>query len=316
MKLLVTGSTGFVGGALIDKLSTNSKFNTVAAYRKNLSKKLENIAYVQVGGLSSDTNWEEALKGVITVIHTAARAHIMNEKFIDPLFEYRKVNVDGTLNFARQAASSGVRRFIFISSIKVNGEQTKADSPFIADDIPLPSDAYAISKYEAEIGLNRLARETGMEVVIIRPPLVYGPGVKGNFASMLGVLEKGRPLPLGAIYNKRSLVGLDNLLDLIVTCIDHSGAVNQTFLAGDGEDLSTTELLQRLGIVLGKPALLIPLPASLLMFIAALVGKKAVAQRLCGSLQVDILKAKNKLGWEPSISVDEGLRRMVSGFKT
>jgi len=315
VKLLVTGSTGFVGGALLRKLSTDSKFNTTAAFRKKISERFESITYIQVGDLGSDSNWKESLKGVVTVIHTAARVHVMNEKFSDPLFEYRKVNVDGTLSLARQAASSGVRRFIFISSIKVNGEQTEAGHPFTADNIPEPSDPYAISKYEAEIGLNRLANETGMEIVIIRPPLVYGPGVKGNFQSMIKMIEKRVPLPLGAIYNKRSLVGLDNLLDLIVTCIDHPAAANQVFLAGDGEDLSTTELLRWLGMALGKPARLIPLPESLLTFLASCMGKKSVIQRLCGSLQVDISKEWEVLGWVPPITVAEGIRRAVENFK-
>jgi len=233
----------------------------------------------------------------------------MNDKDSDPLMEYRRVNVDGTINLARQAAEAGVRRFIFISSIKVNGEQTSFGRPFTAEDIPVPVDAYGISKYEAERGLLKISADTGLEVVIIRPPLVYGPGVKGNFSSMMRVVKKGFPLPLGAIKNKRSLVALDNLVDLIITCINHPAAANQVFLAGDGEDLSTTELLRGVAKAAGVSSRLIPVPASVLMFMASLVGKKEMAQRLLGSLQVDISKACDLLGWTPLLSVEEGLRR-------
>jgi len=233
----------------------------------------------------------------------------MKDEVSDPLAEYRRVNVDGTLNLARQAATAGVKRFIFISSIKVNGEQTPLGQPFTAEDTPAPEDAYGISKWEAEQGLLQLATETGMGVVIIRPPLVYGPGVKGNFANMIKLVAKGLPLPLGAIHNLRSLVSVDNLVDLIITCIDHPAATNQVFLAGDGQDLSTTELLRGVARAMGESSRLIPVPSSLLMLGATLSGKKAMAQRLLGSLQVDISKARHLLGWEPLISVEEGLRR-------
>jgi nucleoside-diphosphate-sugar epimerase len=236
----------------------------------------------------------------------------MKDEVADPLAEYRRVNVDGTLNLARQAAAAGVKRFIFISSINVNGEQTSPFKPFTADDLVSPNDVTGISKWEAEQGLQQLAAETGMELVIIRPPLVYGPGVKGNFASMIKLVAKGLPLPLGAIHNQRSLVAVDNLVDLIITCIDHPAAANQVFLAGDGQDMSTTELLRGVARAMGKPSRLIPVPASLLMLGATVLGKKAMAQRLLGSLQVDISKARNLLGWEPPVSVDEGLKRCFS----
>jgi nucleoside-diphosphate-sugar epimerase len=265
--------------------------------------------FIAVGEVNGNTDWAEALQGQHVVVHTAARAHIMDDGAIDPLTEFRSVNVAGTLNFARQAARAGVQRFLFISSIKVNGEQTPLGGCFTADDAPAPEDSYGISKWEAEQGLQALAAETGMEVVIIRPPLVYGPGVKGNFASMIKLVEKGLPLPLGAIHNKRSLVALDNLVDLIITCIDHPAAANQVFLAGDGEDLSTTELLRGVARAMGKPSRLIPVPAGLLMAGATMLGKKAMAQRLLGSLQADISKARNLLGWAPPLSVEEGLKR-------
>jgi len=244
------------------------------------------------------------------VIHAAARAHIMKEDLADPVVEYRQVNVDGTVNLARQAAEAGVRRFIFISSIGVNGNINI--KPFTEDDTPKPADPYAQSKLEAEQGLWEIQHETGMELVVIRPPLVYGPNAPGNFGSLTRWIDKGVPLPLGAIQNQRSLVALDNLVDLITTCIDHPAAANQVFLAGDGQDLSTTELLRSVARAAGKPSRLIPIPSSLLMLAATLLGKKAVAQRLLGSLQVDISKARDLLEWEPPISVEEGLRRCFS----
>jgi len=264
---------------------------------------------LEVQSLDANTDWTDSVTDQQVVIHTAARAHIMKDEAADPLTEYRRINVDGTLNLARQAAEAGVRRFIFISSIKVNGEQTSFDKPFTAEDLPAPEDAYGISKYEAEQELMQIAADTGLEVVIIRAPLVYGPGVKGNFSSMMQVVKKGFPLPLGAINNLRSLVALDNLVDLIITCINHPAAANQVFLAGDGEDLSTTELLRGVAKAAGVPSRLIPVPASVLMFMASLVGKKEMAQRLIGSLQVDISKARDLLGWTPPLSVQEGLSR-------
>lgn len=233
----------------------------------------------------------------------------MKDELADPLSEYRRVNVEGTLNLARQAAAAGIRRFIYISSIKVNGESTPLGKPFVSSTAPAPEDPYGLSKLEAERGLIELVARTGMEVVVIRPPLIYGPGVKGNFASMIKLVEKGLPLPLGAIHNKRSLVGIDNLVDLIIRCIDHPAAANQVFLAGDGEDISTTELLRGVGRAMGKPARLIPVPAGLLQFGATLLGRKAMAQRLLGSLQVDISKTRDLLDWKPPYTVEEGLRR-------
>ena len=233
----------------------------------------------------------------------------MNDLSAGTLAEFRKVNVEGTLNLARQAAEAGVKRFVFISSIKVNGEGTEFGKPYTADDAPAPVDPYGISKLEAEQGLLGLASETGMEITIIRPVLVYGPGVKGNFASMINLVEKGIPLPLGAIHNQRSLVGIDNLVDLIIRCIDHPAAANQVFLAADGEDLSTTELLRIVAKAIERPSRLIPVPAPVLQFGATLLGRKAMAQRLLGSLQVDILKTRELLDWTPPVSVDEGLKR-------
>ncbi|HMY00617.1 MAG TPA: SDR family oxidoreductase, partial [Agitococcus sp.] len=269
---------------------------------------------VSIGDIDSHTNWEVALNQVTTVVHIAARVHVMNDKSTDPLAEFRKVNVDGTLNLARQAASAGVRRFVFISSIKVNGEKTTINHPFCADDTPDPQDAYGISKLEAEQGLRLLSEKTGMEIVIIRPPLVYGSGVKANFLSMMRWLSKGVPLPLGGIKNKRSLVSLDNLVDLTLLCCHHPAAANQIFLVSDGEDLSTSDLLRRMGQALYSPARLIPVPAIFLRFAATLLGKGDVAQRLCESLQVDITKTQQLLNWNPPVSVDEGLFKTAQSF--
>jgi nucleoside-diphosphate-sugar epimerase len=280
---------------------------------------------VTVGDLSAQTDWSSALVGVDAVVHTAARVHVMQDAATDPLAEYRRVNVQGTLHLARQAAAAGVKRFVFLSSVKVNGEATSAPlprgareqerGPFSADDVPAPQDPYGISKMEAEQGLREIAAQTGMAVVIIRPPLVYGPGVKANFAAMMRWLARGVPLPLGAVtHNRRSLVALDNLVDLIVTCITHPAAANQTFLVSDGEDLSTTDLLRRMGQALGQPARLLPVPPALLKLGAALLGKPELAQRLCGSLQVDIAKTRALLGWAPPISVNMGLKKAAEEY--
>nr|WP_024307845.1 SDR family oxidoreductase [Pseudomonas sp. P818] len=305
MRVLLTGATGFVGGALLRYLSTAGAY-VVAAMRSSGTRRFSEHVF-EVGDISADTQWASALEGTTVVVHTAARAHISQEVSSDPLTEYRGVNVEGTLNLARQAAIAGVKRFVFISSIGVNGNINVR--PFTALDVPHPVEPYAQSKWEAEQGLWRIQQETGMELVIIRPPLVYGPEAPGNFGSLVRWIGKGIPLPLGAIHNRRSLVGIDNLVDLIVRCIDHPAAANQVFLAGDGRDLSTTELLRLVGDAMGRPARLIPVPAGVLKLSAALLGRKAMAQRLLGSLQVDISQTCETLDWQPPFTVEEGLRR-------
>lgn len=307
MNILLTGATGFLGTRLAGEIARKGGHGLTCAVRRAGSARYG--TELVVNGLDAGTDWSDAVRNQNVVVHAAARAHVMKEGMADPLSEYRRVNVGGTIKLARQAAEAGVRRFVFISSIKVNGESTVAGNPFTAQDIPAPSDPYGISKMEAENGLSQIARDTGMELVVIRPPLVYGPGVKGNFASMIKMVEKGLPLPLGAVYNQRSLVSLDNLVDFIVTCIDHPAAANEVFLVGDGRDLSTTELLREVGKAMGVPARLIPVPAGVLMFTARVFGKKEVADRVLGSLQVDISKARRLLNWEPALSVEEGLRR-------
>jgi UDP-glucose 4-epimerase len=270
---------------------------------------------VAVGPVHESTDWRAALVNCGAVVHLAARVHVMQDQAADSLAEFRRVNVQGTVRLAHLAAAAGVKRFVFVSSIKVNGEATRLLFPFRADDDPVPTDAYGISKMEAEQGLSEIGAKTGMEVVIIRSPLVYGPGVKANFGSMMRWLKRGIPLPLGAIRNQRSLVSLGNLIDLIMTCLTHPAAANQIFMVSDGEDVTTTELLRRMGIAMGHPARLVPIPENLLKVMASLVGKNNVAQRLCGSLQVDISKTRELLGWTPPLTLDEGLSQAALGFE-
>lgn len=311
-KILVTGATGFIGKAVVNRLLAEDELRMVAvAVRSDIRPWLERFVTYVPGDLEPDYDWSDALKGILSVVHCAARVHLMHDQSANPLEEYRRVNVQGTLNFARQSAAAGVRRFVFVSSIKVNGELTQPGVPFTADDVPAPLDAYGVSKMEAEEGLREIACQTDMAVVIIRPPLVYGPGVKANFAAMMRWLKSGIPLPLGDIHNRRSLVALDNLVDLIITCLLHSAAANQTFLVSDGEDVSTTELLRLIGQVVGRPARLIPVPANWLKIMAVIVGKQHVAQRICSSLQVDVTKTCHLLEWTPPLSLDEGLKKAV-----
>lgn len=313
MTILVTGASGFVGKALC-RNAVAAGLRVRGAVRTP-GTPCEGVEAITVPSLDAQTAWTQALVNCHAVVHAAARVHIMADHSSDPLSEFRRVNVEGTLHLARQAAAAGVRRFVFVSSVKVNGEGTSGRRPFTASDAPAPQDPYGVSKMEAEQGLCQIALDTGMEVVIVRPPLVYGPGVKANFASLMRTLKRGLPLPLGSVTeNRRSLVALDNLVDLLITCIDHPAAVNQTFLVSDGEDLSTTALLRRMGQAMNKPARLLPVPPALLRLGATLIGKGDVAQRLLGSLQVDITHTRETLRWAPPIGVDEGLRRAAEGM--
>jgi nucleoside-diphosphate-sugar epimerase len=285
-----------------------------AAVRRDPAVRHDGAQYVPAPSLSADADWRSALAGVTAVVHAAARVHVMRDESPEPLAEFRRANVEGTLALARQAAAAGATRFVFVSSIKVNGESTPPDKPFSAADAPRPQDPYGISKWEAEQELGELARKTSLELVIVRPPLVYGAGVKANFFALLKWLHREVPLPFGAIHNRRSLVALDNLVDLLAVCAEHPAARGRTLLVSDGEDLSTTELLRRLAAALGVRARLVPVPEQVLIAAARVVGAGSIAQRLCGSLCVDSAPTRQLLGWTPPVSVDEGLRTAAEAF--
>jgi len=312
MKILLTGSSGFLGKRLTTALA-NASFMLIECGRN--SAKLNNPNYLHVENIDSNSKFNLQYQAINTIIHSAARVHVMNDASANPLEAFREVNTHGTLNLAQQAAEAGVKRFIFISSIKVNGESTELGKPFKPDDSFIPTDPYGLSKYEAEVGLHKIADETGMEVVIIRPPLVYGPGVKGNFASMMKWVNKGLPLPLGGIKgNKRSLVSVDNLVNLIITCIEHPKAANQTFLVSDNDDISTTGLLQKMALALDVPSRLLPVPAAWFIFVSHLFAKPAMSQRLCGSLQVDISKTTELLAWTPPYTSAQSMKKTADAY--
>jgi len=310
-RVLITGSNGFVGHFLSSYLRENA-YDIIYTYR-HLPDEVggEDNRHFSVGNIDSRTQWQSALNDVDMVVHLAARVHVMQETEADPLSAFRTVNTHGTMNIARQAVQAGVKRFVYLSTIKVNGEQTGKTS-FYADDEPNPRNPYALSKFEAEQQLLALGQETGLEVVIIRPPLVYGPGVKGNFRRLIQLVKKSIPLPLAGINNARSLVNIQNLCAFIESCLSHPGAVGEIFLVSDGQDLSTSELFEQIAVAWGKKSRLFYLPQSWIRVIMQLLGRHSEYQRLFGSLQVDISKNEQLLGWIPEVSVAEGCRQSLS----
>ena len=314
-KLLLTGATGFVGSGVLRRLGSDGRHDVVAALRRRTQLAAPVSQQQLVGDFTATTDWSQALTSVELVIHSAARVHVMSGDPGEGDASFNAVNVLATLNLARQAAASGVRRFVFLSSVKVNGESTEAGRPFTAADVPAPADAYGISKRDAEARLLELCARSDMQCTIIRPPLVYGPGVGANFRTLIRWIQRGIPLPLGSVSNLRSFVALGNLVDLVVVCLEHPAAANQVFMVSDGEDISTSELVRRIARALGRPARLFNFPPALLRQCAAVLGKADVAARLCDSLQVDITRTRELLQWHPPVRLDEGLQATVEEFR-
>jgi nucleoside-diphosphate-sugar epimerase len=311
LSVAVTGASGFVGQALVGALAANPGYSGRGLYRSAPSAIIDGIQGFTVGDLSETTEFGEALRGVDVVVHTAARTHVLDDREPHPLAAYRRINLTGTLNLARAAVAAGVKRLVFLSSIKVNGESTPIDRPFTEADEPLPLDAYGQTKWEAEQALWTLSAETGLEVVVLRPPLIYGPGVKGNLRRLIRLVERGVPLPLGAVHNRRSMIALDNLVSALLVASTHLAAAGETFLVSDQHDLSTVDLLQQISAGLGRRSALWPVPVGLLRQLGTLAGRQAEFNRLTGSLQVDSSKLSEQLGWRPGVSVAESIRRMV-----
>ena len=312
-KVLVTGAGGFVGRMLCKELSHRG-YQVRAAMRAH-GQLSANGETAIVGNIDAGTKWADALRGVDTVIHLAARVHVMKDKAADPLTEFLKVNLYGTSNLAQQAAGAGVKRLVYVSSVKVNGETTDA-RPFAETDEPDPQDPYAISKLQAEQVLQRISGETGLEVVIVRPPLVYGAGVKGNFLRLLAAIDRGIPLPLAGAHNLRSLVYVGNLVDALIVCASHPAAAGQTYLVRDGEDVSTAILVEKLSRALGRDSRLFGLPPGLLRAAATLLGRAEQMDRLFGSLRVNDQKIRGELGWVPPYSMEQGLRATVDWYRS
>jgi len=313
MKFLITGANGFVGKSLCAELLRQGQF--VCATVRTVDSSLENIEVAMIGSINGETNWTAALRGVDVVIHLAARVHVMKEAATDPLAEFLDVNLHGTENLARQAARAGVKRLVYVSSIKVNGERTGETELFTELDKPNPQDPYAVSKCEAEQALQRIAQETNLEVVIVRPPLVYGPGVKGNFISFLAAIDKGVPLPLASANNARSLVYVGNLVDALIACATHPAAAGQTYLVSDGEDVSTAVLVEKIARALGRNNRSFHFPPALLRAVATLAGRSEQIDRLFGSLRVSNEKICGELSWSPSYTLDQGLRATADWYR-
>ena len=313
-RILVTGASGFVGQALVAHLVGLDSNEVVAMMRASPANRLAGARYVAAGDMTAGRLGAATLEGVEVIVHAAARVHVLNDDKAKSAIEFDRVNVTATLELAHQAVAAGVRRFVFLSSIGVNGVQTDIGKPFTEADPPNPHNPYADSKLKAEQGLLLLSEQSGLELVIIRPPLVYGPGVRANFAALMRAVQRGWPLPLACVHNLRSMVAMDNLLSFIATCVDHPQAANTTFLVSDGQDISSPDLVRGLAQALGVAARLVPVPVSALQFVGRALGRGDVIQRVCGNLRVDISKARRVLAWQPPVSMDEGLRRTVAGM--
>ena len=312
--ILLTGANGFVGQHLGAYLVKQGHQVIATSRRSDVVFDYTPVHVAQVGVINAKTDWTTALEGVEVVIHLAARVHIMREKAADPLVEFRQMNAEGTSRLAQQAAEAGVKRFVFLSSIGVNGESTTT-RPFSEDDPAAPKNPYAQSKWEAEQQLLALAAQRDLEVSIIRPPLVYGPGARGNFLRLLGLTAKAWPLPLASIDNRRSLVGIENLCSLVEVCTRHPQAAGEVFLVSDDQDISTPELIRMLAEAMERPCRLLPFPTSILAAASKLLGQQGVWSKLAESLQVDISKARQQLGWQPVISLEQGLADSVDWYQ-
>lgn len=309
---MVTGANGFVGKALCAELRRQG--HSVRAALRSANTPVEDVEVAVTGAIDGGTDWADALRGVDVVIHLAARVHVMKETAADPLAEFLKVNLHGTANLAQQAARAGVKRLVYASSVKVNGERTTESRPFVESDEPGPQDAYGMSKWQAEQALQRIAQETGLQVVIVRPPLVYGPGVKGNFISLLAAIDKGIPLPLAGAKNLRSLVYVGNLVDALIVCATHPAAAGQTYLVRDGEDISTAMLVDKIAGALGRKSRSFYFPDGLLRAAAAVLGRSEQIARLSGSLRVSDAKICGELGWVPPYTLEQGLRATADWY--
>lgn len=312
LRILVTGATGFVGAPLSRKLVEAG--HSVRGTQHGPRRVPVDVVPVPIGDIGPETDWRSAVEGVQVVVHLAARVHVMREIASDPLAEFRLVNTAGTERLARQAAAAGVRRMVFVSSIKVNGEET-IDSPIRASDPAAPSDAYGVSKWEAEQRLKAVAEETGLDFVVVRPPMVYGPGVQANFLRLLRAVDRGVPLPFRTVRNARSLVFLGNLTDLLARCVEHPGAAGATFLVSDGRDLSTPDLIRAMAEHLGRTARLVPVSPALLKSAGLLLNRGELVRRLVGSLAVDISQTRALLDWEPPIAIDAAMAETVSWYR-
>lgn len=310
-RFLITGANGFVGKALCTELSRRGDAVT-AAVRSTSS--VVDVGSMVVGAIDGDTDWHTALREIDVVIHLAARVHVMKDDAADPLTEFLNVNLHGTENLARQAAQAGVKRLVYVSSIKVNGEGTTENQPYSESDQANPQDPYGISKWRAEQALQHIAQETGLEVVMVRPTLVYGAGVKGNFISLMAAIDKGIPLPLAGAKNLRSLLYVGNLVDALIACATHPDAAGKTYLLSDGEDVSTAMLVEKIAAALGRKSRSFYFPSGVLRAAAGVLGRSAQVDRLFGSLQVSNQKIRNELNWHPPFTVEQGLRATVDWY--